>query len=160
MTFMYKGCARPVVMVGSSCGKRWRGLESTIVTQMDRVDRDTAFEMAVAAVRFGAGVTSESAWSSSTVGFVARHRGPIPSWPRLPPAQAVVDALDANGVKWVMYDRVHVEPTEQSWLDAIEFARAHTFDAIVGVGGGSSIDTAKAVNLYHDSIRLRTSSTT
>ena len=41
-----------------------------------------------------------------------------------------------------------VEPTEQSWLDAIDFARGQTFDAIVGVGGGSSLDTAKAVNLY------------
>jgi hydroxyacid-oxoacid transhydrogenase len=47
-----------------------------------------------------------------------------------------------------MYDRVRVEPSEESWLDAIDFARGHTFDAIVGVGGGSSIDTAKAVNLY------------
>ena len=47
-----------------------------------------------------------------------------------------------------MYDRVRVEPTEQSWLDAIDFARGQTFEAIVAVGGGSSIDTAKAVNLY------------
>jgi hydroxyacid-oxoacid transhydrogenase len=43
---------------------------------------------------------------------------------------------------------VRVEPTEESWLDAIDFARAQTFDAIVAVGGGSSIDTAKAVSLY------------
>jgi hydroxyacid-oxoacid transhydrogenase len=67
---------------------------------------------------------------------------------RLPPAQAVVDSLDGNGISWAMYDRVQVEPTEHSWLEAIDFARGHTFDAIVAVGGGSSIDTAKAVNLY------------
>jgi hydroxyacid-oxoacid transhydrogenase len=67
---------------------------------------------------------------------------------KLPPARAVVDSLDASKVQWVMYDRVRVEPTEESWLDAIDFARAQTFDAIVAVGGGSSIDTAKAVNLY------------
>jgi hydroxyacid-oxoacid transhydrogenase len=47
-----------------------------------------------------------------------------------------------------LYDRVHVEPTDQSWLEAIDFARGQTFDVIVAVGGGSSIDTAKAVNLY------------
>ena len=38
-------------------------------------------------------------------------------------------------------------PSSRGW-EAIDFARGHTFDALVGVGGGSSIDTAKAVNLY------------
>ena len=112
------------------------------------MDRDTAFEMAVASVRFGVGVTSEIGMDLIDRGLRRALIVTDPVVARLPPAQAVVDALDASGVTWVMYDRVHVEPTEQSWLDAIEFARGHTFDAIVGVGGGSSIDTAKAVNLY------------
>jgi len=111
-------------------------------------ERDTAFEMAVSAVRYGVGVTREIGMDLADRGI---HRALIVTDPvvaRLPPVQAVVDSLDANGVKWVMYDGVRVEPTEQSWLEAIDFARGHTFDAIVGVGGGSSIDTAKAVNLY------------
>jgi hydroxyacid-oxoacid transhydrogenase len=112
------------------------------------MDRDTAFEMAVASVRFGVGVTNEIGMDLSDRGLRRVLIVTDPVVARLPPVQAVVEALDASGVTWVMYDRVHVEPTEQSWLDAIEFARGHTFDAIVGVGGGSSIDTAKAVNLY------------
>jgi hydroxyacid-oxoacid transhydrogenase len=115
---------------------------------MTQVNRDMAFEMAVAAVRFGAGVTSEVGMDlidrDLNRALIITDRVVA----RLPPVQAVVDSLDANGVKWVMYDRVEVEPTEQSWLDAIDFARGHAFDAIIGVGGGSSIDTAKAVNLY------------
>ena len=47
-----------------------------------------------------------------------------------------------------LYDRVRVEPTDRSFLDAIAFARRSTYDAFVAVGGGSTIDTAKAVNLY------------
>jgi alcohol dehydrogenase class IV len=48
----------------------------------------------------------------------------------------------------VVFDRARVEPTDGSMVEAIEFARAAgPFDAIVAVGGGSSIDTAKAVNL-------------
>ena len=43
---------------------------------------------------------------------------------------------------------MRVKPTDESFLDAIAFARQSRFDAIVAVGGGSTIDTAKAVNLY------------
>ncbi|KAJ1566552.1 hypothetical protein HK405_009354 [Cladochytrium tenue] len=46
------------------------------------------------------------------------------------------------------YDRVRVEPTDSSFMDAIRFARAEQPDAIVAIGGGSVIDTAKAANLY------------
>jgi hydroxyacid-oxoacid transhydrogenase len=41
-----------------------------------------------------------------------------------------------------------VEPTDASFRDAIDFAGSLAVDGIVAVGGGSVIDTAKAVNLY------------
>src|SRR5699024_3067655 len=48
----------------------------------------------------------------------------------------------------VVFDQVHVEPSDASLLEAIAFGREHgPFDVIIAVGGGSSIDTAKAVNL-------------
>ena len=43
---------------------------------------------------------------------------------------------------------MRVEPSDESFLDAIAFGNARPFDAFVAVGGGSTIDTAKAVNLY------------
>ena len=51
-----------------------------------------------------------------------------------------------------LFDGARVEPTDESLDEAIDFARdaestGRRFDAIVAVGGGSSIDTAKAVNL-------------
>ena len=57
-------------------------------------------------------------------------------------------SLEAAGVEAVIYDRVRVEPTDVSFRDAIKFAETVAFDGIVAVGGGSVIDTAKAVNLY------------
>ena len=115
---------------------------------MVAIERDNAFEMAVAAVRYGAGVTRELGIDLADRSLRRALIITDPVIAKLSPARAVVDSLDANDVQWVMYDRVRVEPTEESWLDAIDFARGHTFDAIVAVGGGSSIDTAKAVNLY------------
>jgi len=71
-----------------------------------------------------------------------------PNLTRLAPVHKVLAALDAAGVEGVLYDGVRVEPTDVSFRDAIHFAEAHPVDGIVAVGGGSVIDTAKAVNLY------------
>jgi hydroxyacid-oxoacid transhydrogenase len=109
---------------------------------------DYAFEMAVSSIRFGKGVTREVGMDLADLG--ARHVLVVtdPTLRQLPPAQTVVDALDASTLRYTVYDRVRVEPTDESFLDAIAFGRDSGFDAIVAVGGGSVIDTAKAVNLY------------
>src|SRR5262249_17273904 len=71
-----------------------------------------------------------------------------PTVSRLPPVQAVLESLESSGITFALFDRVRVEPTDESFLDAIAFAGRDTYDAFVAVGGGSTIDTAKAVNLY------------
>ena len=104
--------------------------------------------MAASAVRFGAGVTREV--GADLVELGARRALVItdPVLRDLAPVQTVVESLEANGIPFVVYDRVRVEPSDESFLDAIAFARQQPFDAIVAIGGGSTIDTAKAVNLY------------
>ncbi|CUR57574.1 Alcohol dehydrogenase, iron-type [metagenome] len=62
--------------------------------------------------------------------------------------QRVAEQMHAFGVQTVVFDGSRVEPTDESMQAAIDFARSSgPFDAYVAVGGGSSIDTAKAVNL-------------
>jgi hydroxyacid-oxoacid transhydrogenase len=112
------------------------------------MDKDIAFEMAASTVRFGFGVTREIGMDLVALG--TRHALVLtdPGLTALPPVQAVLESLEHNSVRFTLYDRVRVEPNDESFLDAIEFARAGSFDAFVAVGGGSTIDTAKAVNLY------------
>jgi alcohol dehydrogenase class IV len=60
----------------------------------------------------------------------------------------VAEGIRARGIDAVVYDGVHVEPTDTSMADAVAFARDRgPWDAVVAVGGGSAIDTAKAVDL-------------
>jgi alcohol dehydrogenase class IV len=60
----------------------------------------------------------------------------------------VAEQLRHYGIDAELFDRVHVEPTDASLHEAIDAARAGGgWDAFVAVGGGSTIDTAKAVNL-------------
>jgi len=110
--------------------------------------KDTAFEMAASAVRYGAGVTRE-------VGFDVADRGVrrvmVITDPVLRSHAAVatvLESLEANHIEAVVYERVRIEPTDRSFAEAIEVARRESCDGFVAVGGGSVIDTAKAANLY------------
>jgi hydroxyacid-oxoacid transhydrogenase len=60
----------------------------------------------------------------------------------------VAASLRRYGMQAQIYAEVHVEPTDASIEAAIASARdSGPWDAFVAVGGGSAIDTAKAVNL-------------
>ena len=55
--------------------------------------------------------------------------------------------LDEQGIKADVFDGVEVEPTDRSMEEAADYARTKEVDGFVAVGGGSAIDTGKAVNL-------------
>ena len=62
--------------------------------------------------------------------------------------QRIAEQIRDRGLEVEVFDRAHVEPTDASLEEAISFARENgPWDAFVAVGGGSAIDTAKAVNL-------------
>ncbi len=59
-------------------------------------------------------------------------------------AQPILDSFKAEGISLTVY-RVRGEPTIQSVQQAIEAARQHQAEMVIALGGGSAIDTAKAV---------------
>jgi alcohol dehydrogenase class IV len=61
--------------------------------------------------------------------------------------QRAAEAMQGAGLKPTIFAGVHVEPTDQSLREAVDFARDTEWDGFLAVGGGSSIDTAKAINL-------------
>jgi hydroxyacid-oxoacid transhydrogenase len=62
--------------------------------------------------------------------------------------QRILEQIAAAGIEARLFDAVHVEPTDVSLTEAVDFAReSGPWDAFVAVGGGSAIDTAKAVDL-------------
>ena len=62
--------------------------------------------------------------------------------------QRIAERLSSYGIDALVWDGVHVEPTDVSLDAAVDHARqTGPWDAFVAVGGGSTIDTAKAVNL-------------
>ena len=61
-------------------------------------------------------------------------------------AQRVEHALQAAGVGVVIYDRVRENPTTRDVDQCVAVAKAAGIDTFVGLGGGSSMDTAKGCN--------------
>jgi hydroxyacid-oxoacid transhydrogenase len=116
------------------------------------MNHEIAFEMAVSSIRFGPGVTREVGMDLADLGAKNVLVVTDPVLRKLPPVRTVVESLEKNGIAATVYDRVRVEPTDESFQAAIHFANKGNgrgnYDAIVAVGGGSVIDTAKAVNLY------------
>jgi len=109
---------------------------------------ETAFTMDTSSIKFGAGVTREVGADMAALGA---QRVMVVTDPNLSNSETVavtLEALRAEGIDAVLFDRVRVEPTDTSFKEAIRFATEGNFDGYVGVGGGSSIDTAKAANLY------------
>ncbi|XP_048868173.1 hydroxyacid-oxoacid transhydrogenase, mitochondrial isoform X2 [Brienomyrus brachyistius] len=109
---------------------------------------DYAFEMASSNIRYGEGVTREIGMDIRNLGARNVCLMTDRTVSRLPPFTAVLDSLAKHDVTFRCYDQVRVEPTDSSFMDAIDFAKRGDFDAYVAVGGGSVIDTCKAANLY------------
>ena len=59
----------------------------------------------------------------------------------------VTDLLDEAGIAWSLYDEVKPNPTIQNVQDGVEAFKAAEADCIVTVGGGSAMDTAKAIGI-------------
>ena len=59
----------------------------------------------------------------------------------------VIDSLAAAGIEVTTYDGVVPDVPEKMVNEAAAFAKAEKVEAIIGVGGGSAMDAAKAVNV-------------
>jgi len=104
--------------------------------------------MACSNIRYGPGVTQEVGQDLQNLGAKKVCVMTDPNLAKLAPVQATLESLHKHQVTFDLYDRVRVEPNNESFEDAIRFARSQPFDAFLAVGGGSVMDTAKAANLY------------
>jgi len=109
---------------------------------------DTAFQMSASNIRFGLGVTKEVGWDLRDMGLLRTLLVMDPALASLPTGKAVIGSLESAGAGFEVFDRISVEPTDRSFQEAAEVAQHGKFDSFVAVGGGSTIDTAKAANLY------------
>src|SRR4029077_17010525 len=109
---------------------------------------ETVFTYAAPALKFGPGASAEIGHDLLRLGARRVLLVTDPGVAATGHPSRIAEQATAYGLSVTTYDGARVEPTDASLSAAIEFARdAGPFDAILAVGGGSAIDTAKAVNL-------------
>ncbi|CAM5790679.1 iron-containing alcohol dehydrogenase [Brevibacillus borstelensis] len=59
--------------------------------------------------------------------------------------KTVTEMLEANAVAYAVFDQVKPNPRDVDCMEAYRIAREAGVDVLIGLGGGSSMDTAKAV---------------
>ena len=62
-------------------------------------------------------------------------------------AELVMEELDKASITYFVFDGVKPNPNVKNVIDGLTMARMNNVDAIVAVGGGSVIDTAKAIGI-------------
>ncbi|UCB45567.1 MAG: iron-containing alcohol dehydrogenase [Spirochaetota bacterium] len=109
---------------------------------------ETVLTMSASNIKYGFGATSEVGYDMKEYGA---HRVMVVTDKRLvdsEPVGVTLDSLRREKIDTVVYDDVSIEPTDRSLKEAIRFSQDGKFDGFIGIGGGSSMDTAKAANLY------------
>ena len=112
------------------------------------VELETIIPLTMAKLKFGIGATEELGYELRILGAKKvllvtdrrlREHGLV---------DRVKGIIEAEKLVLTVFDEVRCEPTDRSMRKAIDRAAGIEFDAIVALGGGSTLDTAKAVNLY------------
>ena len=110
---------------------------------------DTVFTIRNVQVKFGEGVSSEVGYEAKRLkmmnALIVTDKN-INENTKIP--YRIKGYLEEEGIKAEIFDGVHIEPIDTEVLKGIEFAKGKDYDGFIGLGGGSSIDTAKMINLY------------
>jgi len=108
---------------------------------------ETVFTWGAPPLVFGVGALDELGHHAAALGLrrVALVTDPGLAGTELP--DRAERSLTAAGIASTRFADVHIEPTDSSLRTAGEWARATPCDGFVALGGGSVIDTAKAMNL-------------
>jgi hydroxyacid-oxoacid transhydrogenase len=109
---------------------------------------ESVINIAMANIKFGSGATREIGFDMKELGARRVMVVTDSNLASFPPVETVLQSLKAEGIEAVLFDGTRNEPTDASLKEAIDFATEGEFDGFIGVGGGSSMDTAKVADLY------------
>lgn len=95
----------------------------------------------------GAGAIAEIVTEVRSRGFQKAFVCSDPDLIRFGVTAKVTDLLDANSIPYAVFSEIKPNPSIKNVQDGVEAFKASGADCIIAVGGGSAMDTAKAVGI-------------
>ena len=95
----------------------------------------------------GAGAIQEIATEAKARGFGKAFVCSDPDLVKFGVTQKVLDVLDAAGLKYELYSNIKPNPTIENVQTGVEAYKNAGTDYLIAIGGGSSMDTAKALGI-------------
>jgi hydroxyacid-oxoacid transhydrogenase len=108
---------------------------------------ERVFTLEATPLKFGPGAAEDAGWELARLGVRRALLVSDPGVVAVGITDRVRERIAAEGIETEVWDAARVEPTADSFAEAARFAADGEFDGFVGVGGGSSIDTAKVADL-------------
>jgi hydroxyacid-oxoacid transhydrogenase len=108
---------------------------------------ETIVSLEVVPLKFGVGATEEVGYDLKRLGVTRALILTDKHLKTIGLVDRVQELIKENGIAAEIYDDVEIEPTDKSFEAAAAWAGSGSYDGFVSVGGGSTIDTAKVVNL-------------
>ena len=112
------------------------------------MSKENIFTIDTSSIKFGNSSTLETGYEAKRFGITNALVVTDKAISKLPFFEDAIKSLERSNIKYSIFDRVSVEPTDSSFKEASQFALEGDFDGIVAIGGGSVMDTAKGANLY------------
>ncbi len=109
---------------------------------------DYGFEVDGARIKYGRGILSEVGEAAKALGITRAAVFIDPYLRRQEFVEKALASLREAKVDSETYTDITVEPTDVSFKKAAAFAVNGKFDGYISIGGGSTIDTTKAADLY------------
>ena len=104
--------------------------------------------MDTSSIKFGPGMINELGFEMTRLNCRRVLLVTDPNIVKLPVIEKALDSLRSKNIETTVFDQVQIEPSDSSLKEAIKFGESGKFDGYIAVGGGSTIDTAKVINLY------------
>ena len=95
----------------------------------------------------GAGTIQEIANEAKAHGFKKAFVCSDPDLVKFKVTAKVTDILTANGLDYELYSDIKANPTIQNVQHGVEAFKASGADYLIAIGGGSSMDTSKAIGI-------------
>ena len=95
----------------------------------------------------GAGAIQEIANEAKAHGFKKAFVCSDPDLVKFKVTAKVTDILTANGLDYELYSDIKANPTIQNVQHGVEAFKASGADYLIAIGGGSSMDTSKAIGI-------------